>query len=80
MDKQCFYNDPLCPCPDGLACHYEHAGDTKAIPHPKHNHYRPLGECTYCDAHRSDPMMPCHVASKNCESGKRNHCTCDTCY
>lgn len=40
----------------------------------------PLGECAYCDKWRHDPMMPSHSASERCESGKRNHCTCDTCF
>jgi len=38
------------------------------------------GECAYCDAHRSDPMMPSHTPSERCESGKRPHCTCDICF
>lgn len=25
-------------------------------------------------------MMPDHHASSNCESGKRDHCTCDWCF
>lgn len=25
-------------------------------------------------------MMPWHDASENCESGKHEHCTCDTCF
>lgn len=41
---------------------------------------RPPGECSYCDEHRNDSMMPSHTASSRCESGKRPHCTCDTCY
>jgi hypothetical protein len=28
----CIGNDPLCPCQDGLACHYKDAGKTKAFP------------------------------------------------
>jgi hypothetical protein len=40
----------------------------------------PPGECAYCDAHRDDPMMPSHTPSERCESGKRPHCTCDTCF
>jgi len=38
------------------------------------------GKCSYCDEHRGDGMMPPHAASANCESGKRNHCTCDVCF
>lgn len=30
----CPHGDPACPCPDGLACHYEPAGDTPAWPRP----------------------------------------------
>jgi hypothetical protein len=26
------------------------------------------------------PYVPSHNASKSCESGKRNHCTCDRCW
>lgn len=29
---------------------------------------------------RDDRMLPMHTASEACESGKRAHCTCDTCY
>jgi len=36
--------------------------------------------CEYCAKHRDDPMMPPHQASSRCESGKRSHCTCDTCW
>lgn len=41
---------------------------------------RPAGECPTCDHYRNDDMMPSHTASDRCESGKRNHCTCDTCF
>ena len=37
-------------------------------------------DCAYCVAHRDDSMMPPHQASSACESGKYDHCTCDTCY
>lgn len=40
----------------------------------------PNGQCKYCDEHRDDQMMPSHTASSRCESGKRPHCTCDTCF
>lgn len=26
------------------------------------------------------PFAPDHIPSKNCKSGKRPHCTCDTCF
>ena len=37
-------------------------------------------DCAYCQAHKDDSMMPPHQASSNCESGRYDHCTCDTCY
>lgn len=50
-------------------------------PEPKkHVHKMPRGECKFCDAHGDNDMMPSHDASPRCESGKRNHCTCDTCF
>jgi len=30
--SSCIGNDPLCPCQDGLACHYRNYGKTKAMP------------------------------------------------
>lgn len=39
----------------------------------------PVGECRYCDEYRGR-MHPSHDASNNCQSGKRSHCTCDTCF
>lgn len=40
------------------------------------------GECTYCDAERlrHNSFHPPHDASPRCESGKYNHCSCDTCF
>lgn len=40
----------------------------------------PAGCCSYCDANQADSMMPYHHASRRCESGYRNHCTCDVCF
>lgn len=38
-------------------------------------------DCNYCKKNaKTDDMMPWHDANPRCESGKRNHCTCDTCY
>lgn len=42
--------------------------------------WMPFGECAYCDKWRTDPMIPSHTPSERCESGKRPHCTCDTCF
>ncbi len=40
--------------------------------------------CTGCDEHYAhptfDPFAPRHKPSQFCESGKRAHCTCDTCF
>lgn len=38
------------------------------------------GVCVTCSQHLASEMMPPHDASPRCESGKRNHCTCDTCF
>jgi hypothetical protein len=35
--------------------------------------------CAYC-AKYAGQMHPSHNASPMCKSGKRNHCTCDTCF
>ena len=42
-------------------------------------HKLPKGECQSCDRETSD-FHPSHDASERCESGKHNHCTCDTCF
>ena len=42
----------------------------------------PEGECEYCDNMRAEgtSFHPNHSASQRCESGGRNHCTCDRCF
>lgn len=39
-------------------------------------------DCKGCEKLFEDPnqMAPRHNASEDCESGKRNHCTCDRCW
>jgi hypothetical protein len=37
-------------------------------------------DCAYCQQHVPGSMMPSHTASPRCQSGSRNHCTCDTCF
>jgi len=39
-------------------------------------------DCPACQRRASgeDPHGPRHQPSDRCESGKRPHCTCDTCY
>lgn len=38
--------------------------------------------CEKCKEFYRDPnaFSPSHKASERCESGKRPHCTCDTCF
>ncbi len=45
-------------------------------------HKAPHGECWSCDKERElgNNFHPSHDASERCESGKRNHCSCDTCF
>lgn len=38
------------------------------------------GQCVTCSQHMASEMMPPHDASPKCESGKRNHCSCDVCF
>src|SRR5258708_735162 len=35
--------------------------------------------CNQCQEHLGE-FYPSHFASQGCESGKRPHCTCDTCF
>jgi hypothetical protein len=41
-----------------------------------------VAPCTYCtsEAAIGNSFFPYHYASGACQSGMRNHCTCDTCY
>lgn len=38
--------------------------------------------CNYCDREiaKGNKHYPRHEASSGCESGKRNHCTCEVCW
>lgn len=41
------------------------------------------GTCQTCDRERGKPgtpFFPPHDASARCESGRHNHCSCDTCF
>lgn len=38
-----------------------------------------IENCKYCQNSKGT-MHPNHFASSRCESGRRNHCTCDTCF
>lgn len=48
----------------------------------KRRHKLPEGECNYCDRERKTGTYfhPSHDPSSQCQSGKRPHCTCDTCF
>jgi hypothetical protein len=48
-------------------------------PSSKRRHKLPTGECAFCDGEKGD-FHPPHDASPHCESGKRSHCSCDTCF
>ncbi len=41
-------------------------------------------DCTFCmvqfELYGPHCIMPSHTPSKNCESGKQPHCTCDVCF
>lgn len=78
----CPYGDPHCPCPDGGACHYEWVGGTKPWPAPKRLALLPPGRCAYCDRMRTEgaKFFPSHTPSNRCESHRRAHCSCDTCF
>jgi len=42
--------------------------------------YRVAG-CPTCDRDpEAKQMMPPHDASEHCESGKHEHCSCDSCF
>jgi hypothetical protein len=38
--------------------------------------------CRYCESEREagNTFFPSHVPSRGCRSGRRPHCTCDTCF
>lgn len=36
-------------------------------------------DCAYCARETSD-FFPSHDAGSNCQSGRHNHCTCDSCF
>lgn len=52
-------------------------------PEPQKRRHKLLkGECAYCDRERKDNnnYHPSHDAGPFCESGKREHCSCDLCF
>lgn len=38
--------------------------------------------CSYCDNEKAkeETFFPWHFAGAFCQSGRRNHCTCDSCF
>lgn len=47
---------------------------------PLRRHIAINAGCKTCDEAGPNDFMPPHDASAHCESGKRPHCTCDTCF
>jgi hypothetical protein len=45
----------------------------------RRRHRLPQGECASCDEFGTG-MGPSHDASARCESGKREHCSCNACF
>ena len=43
---------------------------------------RTVSLCDYCDEmkKKGESHFPPHDASPRCESGKKDHCTCDVCF
>jgi len=38
-----------------------------------------ISNCKQCEENKGK-IYPDHFANKQCESGKRDHCTCDVCF
>ena len=71
MDAQC----QNCPnSAEGVVCY--NLPSCRPI---RRRHKLPSGQCKSCDRETSD-FHPPHDASPRCESGKRSHCSCDTCF
>ena len=47
---------------------------------PYRSRYTKMEGCAGCLESLTDPFFPAHFAAEGCESGKRNHCTCDVCW
>jgi len=58
------------------------AAKAKTTPRPKRRHRMPEGYCPTCDRERErgNDFHPPHDASRYCESGHRNHCSCEVCF
>ncbi len=64
----------------GGKCTVDALGDFPVAPAPRRFILSPHGLCVTCSQYIAGEMMPWHDASPRCESGKRNHCTCDICF
>lgn len=51
----------------------------EALRRDTENRRREIEACAFCQENKGK-MHPPHFASPRCESGKRNHCTCDVCF
>ena len=64
-------------CPnavEGATCY-----DVATCSPRRRRHKLSPGKCAICDRETND-FHPSHDPSSRCESGKRNHCTCDVCF
>ena len=74
-----------CPPPTGLVCANCYA-ECMATQFRKMDQAQPthrrqhVPNCGYCARYRPTDMFPPHDASRRCESGQRDHCTCATCF
>jgi hypothetical protein len=68
METQCISCPNAC---EGVVCYN--------LPSCKKTRRHKVAGCPSCDREKGD-FHPSHDASESCESGKRNHCTCDTCF
>lgn len=50
----------------------------QSVPHPPPTRRKNVVGCTICD--EPGTLKPPHTASVRCQSGGRNHCSCDICF
>ena len=72
---KCIGGDPLCPCQDGLACHYRDTADgTKAFPLPSRQKQKPVRDKAYRRWVASLPCAHCglegHSQAAHADQGK----------
>jgi hypothetical protein len=62
---------------------FEHGAAVSVAERPapaRRRHKLEPGQCEFCDREAGNEFHPPHDASSGCASGKRPHCTCDTCF